>query len=286
MTKGAGALGSSALKAGGSLLQGAGKIAGPLAAALSVGKGIYDFTQAESGSERVDAVAGAGGSAVGGLIGGALGTVLGPVGSIAGAALGSWVGDKVGTWLGDKFKDPTDFIPDSAKVDAKTELNYIDTQLIPDIQKNPEKYNIKDKDDIDDAMDDVKEYRDDLVKKFEKENGGAKFESLNQENVQAMEKTVAEKEPGFFQKAFEYSPAGLAFKAGKAVYDFFGKEEPKSPLDFIPDDVKGDAEAELDYIDTKLLLDVSSYPSKYNIKTNSQMNDGDEGMEGTVSVPE
>lgn len=163
-TKGKGGLVKNLLSKGGGLAKSAMKAAGPLAAVASLGMGAYNYSQAESGAEREEAVGSATGSATGAVIGGALGTLLGPIGTVAGAAIGSYVGEKAGSWFSKMFQDPEDLVPDEVKKQGpKSEINYIDKNLLPKMQQSIQA------DDGDYDEDDIKDmlsYRKSLINKL------------------------------------------------------------------------------------------------------------------------
>ena len=84
----------------------------------------YDYSQAESGQERAEAIGGGlggiGGAAGGAMLGAAMGSVVPVVGTaigaIAGGLIGGFAGDALGDWAaGSLFDDAEDLIPDDLK---------------------------------------------------------------------------------------------------------------------------------------------------------------------------
>ena len=126
---------------------------------IVIEEGVYQYVNAECTGNRMDAVASTvgalagmyAGAQVGAGIGAAVGAPLGGIGSIPGAFAGGVIGaaiacSEVGLWISGKLKTPLDLIPDKFKNRGpQVEYVYIETQLLPYLDKLPyesnEEYN-------------------------------------------------------------------------------------------------------------------------------------------------
>ena len=136
------------------IIRGLGKGASIVGTGIVIAEGVYQYVEAESKAERMDAVASTVGALAGMYAGAEIGASIGAAagswffgfgaipGSIAGALVGAGIGaitcSELGLWISDKLKTPLDLIPDKFKNRGpQVEYVYIETQLIPYINNLP-----------------------------------------------------------------------------------------------------------------------------------------------------
>ena len=125
---------------------------GVAATGYEVYTGVEEYNEANTGSERQDAVLGTTGSLAGGFVGGTMGaqtgalvgTIAGPIGTvvggvvggIGGSILGSIIGEEGLKRLGNSFKDGGDFINDELKDKTPVEkINWLKSDVLPKLQE-------------------------------------------------------------------------------------------------------------------------------------------------------